>query len=306
MGLGPHTLTLPKPASAPPTAGSSESRHRSDRRAPERQGDARLDAAKAMTFRQCAEAYIDAHKASWSNAKHAAQWPATLATYAYPIFGDLPVQAIDVGLVTKALEPIWNTKTETATRLRGRIEAVLDWATVREYRQGDNPARWRGHLDKLLPPRAKIQRSSTTRRCPTLEIGAFMAKLREQDNTSALALEFLILTAARTGEVIGATWNEIDFGEAVWTVRAERMKANKEHRVPLSKPALAILQRLHAHRAGEFIFPGARASNPLSNMALLKLLERMHRADLTVHGFRSSFRDWAAERTNFPREVADY
>ena len=308
MGLGPtHTITLAEARDRATdcrkqrTLGIDPIDGRHGDRA-----NAKLDAARAMTFRQCAEAYIEAHKPGWSNAKHAAQWPATLATYAYPVFGDLPVQAIDVSLVTKALEPIWNTKTETATRLRGRIEAVLDWATVRGYRQGDNPARWRGHLDKVLPPRAKVQKVQHHTALPYAEIGDFVVALRAQDSTSALALEFLILTAARTGEVIGATWTEIDFAEAVWIVPADRMKAKKEHRVPLPKPALAILQRLYAHCTGDYVFPGAKPKKPLSNMSMLKLLERMDRADLTVHGFRSSFRDWAAERTNFPREVAEH
>ena len=267
---------------------------------------AKLDAAKAMTFRQCAEAYIDSHRKSWKNDKHAAQWPATLSAYAYPIFGDLPVQSIDVALVTKALEPIWRDKTETASRLRGRIEAVLDWARARGYRHGDNPARWRGHLDKLLPPRSKVQRVEHHAALPYAEIGQFIAQLREQEGMSALALKLLILTATRTSEVLNATWAEVDLNAAVWTIPADRMKASREHRVPLSKPALALLHELHEHRASEFIFPSAKPSRPLSNMAMLKLLERMNRADLTVHGFRSTFRDWAAERTNFPREVAEH
>jgi integrase len=271
---------------------------------------AKLEAAKAMTFKQCAEAYIEAHKGSWRNDKHAAQWPSTLETYAYPVFGDLPVQAIDVTLVSKVLEPIWKTKTETASRLRGRIERVLDWATVRKYRQGDNPARWRGHLDQLLPPRAKLQKVQHHAALPYAEIGAFMAKLREQDGMAALALELLILTATRTGEVIGSTWDEIDLGAAVWTIPADRMKGGKEHRVPLSKPALAVLKPLRDAASdaapGTFVFPGLRADKPLSNKAMLKLLERMERSDLTVHGFRSTFRDWVGERTNFPREVAEH
>jgi integrase len=266
---------------------------------------AKLDAACAMTFKQCAEAYIAAHQASWKNEKHASQWPSTLATYAYPIFGDLPVQSIDVGLVTKALEPIWNTKTETASRLRGRIESVLDWAAARGYRQGDNPARWRGHLDKLLPARAKVQKVQHHSALPYAEIGAFMSDLRDQEGTAALALEFLILTATRTNEVIGAKWAEIDLGAGLWTIPAERMKAGKEHRVPLSTPALAALAGLPRPDGTVHVFPGGKAGKPLSNMAMLKLLDRMGRADLTVHGFRSTFRDWAAERTNFPREVAE-
>ena len=266
---------------------------------------AKLEAARAMTFRQCAEAYIEAHKAGWQNAKHAAQWSATLKTYAYPVFGALPVQAVDVALIAKVLEPIWKTKTETASRLRGRIERVLDWATVRGYRQGDNPARWRGHLDQLLPARSRVQKVQHHAALPYAEVGQFMAELREQVTTSALALEFLILTATRTAEVMGAIWTEIDLDAAVWTIPAERMKAKKEHRVPLSKPALAILKRLHKHRAGEFVFMGAKPGRPLSNMALLMLLERVDRSDLTVHGFRSTFRDWAAERTSYPNHVVE-
>jgi integrase len=267
---------------------------------------AKLEAARAMTFQQSAEGFIQAHKAGWQNAKHVAQWSSTLETYAYPVFGSLPVQHVDVSLIAKVLEPIWKTKTETASRLRGRIERVLDWATVRGYRQGDNPARWRGHLDKLLAARSRVQK---VRHHPALaypEMGQFVAALREQESTSALALEFLILTATRTAEVIGATWAEIDFDTAVWTIPAERMKARKEHRVPLSKPALAILKRLHEHRHGEFVFTGTKPGRPLSNMALLALLEHMGRTDITVHGFRSTFRDWAAERTSFPREVAEH
>ena len=266
---------------------------------------AKLDAARSMTFQQCAEAFVSAHKASWKNAKHTAQWTSTLATYAYPFFGKLSVHTIDVGLVLKALGPIWHTKTETASRLRQRIEAVLDWATASGHRQGDNPARWRGHLDKLLPQRGRVQKVQHHAALPYAEAGAFMAKLREQESTSALALEFLILTAARTGEVIGATWDEIDLNECVWTIPAHRMKAGKEHRIPLSKPALAILKRLPKDNRDGFVFPGGKTSKPLSNMALLALLARMGRTDLTVHGFRSTFRDWAAERTNFPREVAE-
>ena len=267
---------------------------------------AKLEAARAMTFQQCAEAYIEAHKAGWQNAKHAAQWTSTLKTYAYPVFGALPVQAIDVALIAKVLEPIWTTKTETASRLRGRIERVLDWATVRGHCQGDNPARWRGHLDQLLPARSRVRKVQHHAALAYAEVGQFMADLRGQDTTSALALEFLILTATRTAEVIGATWSEADLDAAVWTIPAERMKAKKEHRVPLSKPALAILKRLYKHRAGEFVFMGAKPGRPLSNMALLMLLERLGRSDLTVHGFRSTFRDWCAESTNFPREVAEH
>jgi integrase len=266
---------------------------------------AALALAKGMTFRQCAEAYIEAHKDSWKNAKHAAQWPSTLEAYAHPVFGDLPVQAIDVALVMKAVEPIWRTRTETASRLRGRIEAVLDWATVRGSRQGENPARWRGHLDHLLPERSKVQK---VRHHPALaytEIGEFMSQLTQQEGASARALEFAILTAGRTNEIIGATWQEIALGERAWTIPAARMKSGKEHRVPVSVPALAILEGLAKTGKEGFIFPGGKFHKPLSSMALLMVLRRMGRKDLTVHGFRSTFRDWAAERTNFAREVAE-
>ncbi len=266
---------------------------------------ARLAAARALTFKDAADAYIKAHQAGWRNAKHAAQWCSTLDTYAGPVFGSLPVQDVDVSLITKVLEPIWATKTETASRLRGRIEAVLDWATVRGYRRGDNPARWRGHLENLLPQRSKVQRVEHHPALPYGEIGAFMGTLRQHDGVAAVALEFLILTATRTSETIGARWDEIDIDHAIWTIPADRIKAGKEHRVPLSAPAMAILKRLNKIRQGDFVFPGGKVKNPLSNMALLALLKRMGRADLTAHGFRSTFRDWTAERTNYPREVAE-
>jgi integrase len=266
---------------------------------------ARLAEARAMTFRQCAEAYIDAHRAGWRNPKHAGQWPATLETYVYPTMGALPVQAVDVGLVMKAVEPIWTTKPETAGRVRGRIESVLDWATARGYRQGENPARWRGHLENLLPKKSKVRRVEHHAALAYTEIAEFVAELRRQEGVGARALEFAILTAARTGEVLGARWDEINIAERLWTVPASRMKAGKEHRVPLSDAALAIVERLAAIRSGDFVFPGAREGRPLSNMAMLMTLRRMGRGELTAHGFRSSFRDWAAERTAFPAEVAE-
>jgi integrase len=267
---------------------------------------ARLEAAKAMTFDQCATAYIEAHRAGWKNAKHGDQWKNTLATYPGPVFGSLPVQAVDTGLVMKALEPIWASKPETATRVRGRIEAVLDWAAVRGYRQGENPARWRGHLDKLLPNRSKIRRVEHHPALPYRQIAEFMNALRRQPGTAADALQFLILTAARTGEVIGATWNEIDLAENVWTIPVERIKGGKEHRVHLSSSAMTILDGLRNDDENPgYIFEGGKPGRPLSNMALLAVLKRMKRADLTAHGFRSTFRDWAAECTNYPREVAE-
>ena len=266
---------------------------------------ARLDSAKAITFKKASAEYIGAHRAGWRNAKHAAQWSATLATYAEPIIGDLSVQAIDTGLVLKVLEPIWTAKPETASRLRGRMESVLDWAKVRGYRQGENPARWRGHLDKLLPARSKVRRVEHHPALPYADLPEFMAALRAQEGTAARALEFAILTATRTGEAMGARWGEIDVAQQTWTIPAERMKAGKEHRVPLSGRALAIIEQMAAIRSGDHVFAGAKAGRPLSNMAFLMLLRRMGRGDLTAHGFRSSFRDWAAERTNFPAEVAE-
>ncbi len=264
-----------------------------------------LAAVKAMTFRACADQYISSHRAGWRNPKHAAQWPATLSTYVYPSFGALPVQAVDVGLVMMAVEPIWATKPETAGRVRGRIESILDWATARGYRQGENPARWRGHLENLLPARSKVRRVEHHAALPYPEIGAFVIELRQQEGVAARALEFAILTAARTGEVIGARWDEINIAARLWTIPAERMKAAKEHRVPLSDAALAIVNAMAAIRTGDHVFPGGRAGRPISNMAMLMLLRRMGRGDLTAHGFRSSFRDWAAERTGFPAEVAE-
>jgi len=279
----------------------------------EQRHQARLEAAKAMAFEQCAEKYIAANRATWKNPVHAKQWPATLAAYVYPVFGALPIAAVDVGLVMQVLEPIWTAKAETASRVRGRIKTVLDYAAAREWRQGENPARWRGHLDKLLPKSSKAKaamRRSTGRdehhaALAYDEIAGFLAQLRTQAGTAARALEFAILTAARTGEVLGARWEEFDLAEKLWTIPASRMKAAKEHRVPLSDAALAIVAELAGHRQGDVVFAGAVAGRPLSNMSMLALLRRMKRDDLTVHGFRSTFRDWAAERTNFPAEVAE-
>jgi integrase len=271
---------------------------------------AKLDAAKVITFRECAESYVKAHRAGWRNGKHAGQWEATLKTYAEPTIGALPVQAVDTALVLKVLGPLWTTKPETASRLRGRIESILDFAKAREWREGENPARWRGHLDKLLPATSKVRKVEHHAALPYAALPAFLMRLRGQDGTTARALEFAILTAARTGEVIGTRWREIDLIGKVWTVPDERMKAGKEHRVPLSERALAILEAAHAasdaaDREQQFVFAGGEPGRPLSNMAFLMLLRRMKRDDLTAHGFRSTFRDWSAERTNSPREVAE-
>lgn len=264
-----------------------------------------LSAARSITFQQCAAVYIKAHRAGWKNAKHADQWTNTIEAYCGPVIGSLPVQAVDTGLVLKVLEPIWTEKPETASRLRARIEKVLDWATVRTYRTGDNPARWRGHLDKLLPKLEKRKRVKHHPALPFDEMGKFMELLREQDGVAARALEFLILTATRTGEVIGAKWDEIDLNAALWTIPAGRMKAHREHRVPLSPSALKLLRALYNAKLSDYVFPGQKEDAPLSNMAMLELLKRIERDDITVHGFRSTFRDWAAERTNYPREVCE-
>ena len=265
----------------------------------------RADAARAVSFEQCATQFVEAHKAGWKNAKHAAQWTATLKTYAYPVFGSLSVASVDTPLVLKVLEPIWNDKTETATRVRGRIESVLDWARVRGYRQGENPARWRGHLDHLLPKRSKVAAVKHHAALPYLDIPAFMESLRAEASVAARAMELCILTAARTSEVIGARWDEIDIKAKLWTIPPQRMKAGREHRVPLAARALTILRQAQKDSEAEFVFPGGKANKPLSSMALLMLLRRMKRDDFTVHGFRSTFRDWAAEQTKFPAEVAE-
>jgi integrase len=257
-----------------------------------------------MTFDECAAGYIKAHKESWHNAKHRQQWENTLATYVAPVFGTVAVGDVDVGMVMKVLEPLWSAKPETAGRVRGRIEAVLDWAKARGFREGENPARWRGHLSNLLPARAKIRAVKHHAALPYADVGAFMTDLRTREGTAADALEFLILTAARTGEVIGTRWPEIDFAARMWTVPGARMKAGREHRIPLTTAAMDILERMKVE-GGDFIFPGTKVGQGLSNMALLKVLERMGRGDLTAHGFRATFKTWASERTNFPRELVE-
>jgi integrase len=271
----------------------------------EKRAAAAVEAAKAMTFDDCATAYITAHEAAWRNPKHRQQWKNTLSTYVSPVLGKLPVAAVDTGLVLKVLEPIWARKPETASRVRGRMEAVLDWAKVRGYRTGENPARWRGHLDHLLPAKSKVRKVEHHAALPYAQVGAFVASLHEQPGISAHALEFLILTATRTGETLGATWDEVDIGAKLWTIPAGRMKAGKEHRVPLSDAALAVLKEMREIRHSDYVFPGGRDRRPLSEMSLLMLLRRMKHGDITAHGFRSTFRDWAAERTTFPREVAE-
>lgn len=269
----------------------------------EETAQARLGEARAMTFKQCAEAYIAGHRNSWRNPVHARQWPNSLRDYVYPIIGALPVSEVDTGLIMKILESIWQEKPETASRVRMRLETVISWATARGYRFGDNPARWRGHLDQLLPARRTMARVKHHSALPYAEVGAFTSELRSKEGIAARALEFLILTAARTSEVTGAKWCEIDMPRGLWIIPGERMKAGRDHRAALSKRAMQILTALP--REAEFVFPGGQKGKPLSNMAMLKTLARMGHDEITVHGFRSTFRDWAAEQTNFPRDVAE-
>ncbi len=267
---------------------------------------ANAEAARAVTFWQCVEDYIEKNKAGWKNAKHADQWRSTLETYARPTAGHLAVSAIDTETVRAIIEPIWETKPETAGRLRGRIEAVLDFAKVRGQRDGENPARWRGHLDQVLPARSKVAKVRHHAALDWRQAPGFFADLSNQNGFAADALRFTILTAARTGEVLGATWDEVDAENAVWTIPAGRMKAEKEHRVVLNAPALAILERMREVTSGKgFIFPGHKAEKSLSDMSMLAVFKRMKRTDLTTHGFRSTFKDWASESTAFPVDAVE-
>ena len=282
-----------------------------------------VSAPKGVTFREAMNAYIETNKAAWRNEKHIQQWSSTLETYAVPHFGGKALADIETADVLNALKPIWLTKSETASRLRGRIEAVLNWGAAQGHRQGENPARWKGHIEMILPAKSKVAKVKHHAALDYKEMPQFMTAVRSQGGVGVLALQFVILTAARTGEVLGADWREIDFENRLWTVPASRMKAGREHRVPLSDPALQILERQRAawfeiealrHRktlkGGEPgpvgpVFWGQLAGKGLSNMALLAVLRRMGRDDLTSHGFRSSFRDWAAEETEFQSEVVE-
>jgi integrase len=270
-------------------------------------GAAQLDAARSVTFRDAAEQYIKSHAAGWKKGgKHGSQWANTLATYAYPHLGSLPVAAIDTALVMKVLDPIWTTRTVTANRVRGRIESVLDWAAVRGYRSREttNPARWRGHLDKLLPAKSRVAKVAHHPAMPWSDVPAFMAELRSDSSIQARALELTVLTAVRSGDSLNAKWSEIDLGAAVWTVPPSRTKSGRAHRVPLGDRALEILKGLPRQQGNPHVFPGTVVGRPLGGMALLDLLNAM-RSGLTVHGFRSSFRDWAAEASPYPREIAE-
>ena len=255
------------------------------------------------TFGDCADQLTETMRPSWRNAKHAAQWEMTLQKYAAPL-RRLPVDKITTDDVLSVLKPLWKHKPETASRFRGRIERVLDAARAQGLRRGENPARWRGHLDQLLPKRQRLTRGHHPA-MPYADVPAFIANLRTREGNAALALELAILAAARSGEVLGARWAEIDLQRRVWTVPASRMKAGREHRVPLSPPALRILSVMQDNQTGDYVFPGEKSDRHLSVMSLAMVLRRMEIENVTVHGFRSSFRDWAAECTNFPNEVCE-
>lgn len=260
--------------------------------------------AASMTFSEAASAYIKVMEAEWSNDKHAQQWRNTIKTYAEPIIGKVFVRDVEQAHIMRVLEPIWTTKTETASRLRGRIENILDWSRVRGYRTGENPARWKGHLDMVLPTPGKVQTVEHHPALPFDELAAFMELLQKQEGQGARALEFAILTAARSGEVRGATWEEINIDDATWTVPASRMKAKREHRVALNEQAIAILNATPEDKRTGLVFPNTKGAK-LSDMTLTAVLKRMKRSDITAHGFRSTFRDWCSERTNYPRDVAE-
>jgi len=257
------------------------------------------------TFDRVALEYIDSKSAEWKNAKHHQQWVNTLTTYAFPIIGKTPVSEIETAQVLKILKPIWTTKTETATRVRTRIELVLDYAEALKLRSGSNPARWRGHLATILPNAAKIRKIEHHPALPYDELQPFMGILSVTNGIGARALEIAILTASRTFEVLGATWEEFDLEKRVWTVPQERMKAGIEHRIPLSESAMKILKVLHDGRISDSVFPNLTNGKPLSNAGMSSVLKRMGRTDITVHGFRSTFRDWVAEKTNTPERIAE-
>jgi integrase len=301
MSLGPaHTLTLAEARERATDArklrldGIDPIEHRRARKAALRAADART-----RTFRECCTDYLRTNDASWTSARHRAQWRATLAQL-YPVLGNLPVQAIDTPLVLRAIKPIWEKTPVTASRLRGRLEAVLGWATVHQYRFGDNPAKWDGLLEHALPAPGKVEHHSAL---PYAGIPEFMAKVRADASITARALEFIVLTAARSGEAVEARWDEIDLDARLWIVPASRMKAGREHRVPLSDAPLAVLEAMRTIKQSAYVFPGANAGQPVRGGTVWWLANQL--AGVSVHGLRSSFRDWASERTNFQREVCE-
>jgi integrase len=307
MGIAPeHTLTLAEARERATEArklrldGIDPIEHKRTRRAAQQAA-----AAGAKTFKQCAEGYIKDNEAAWSNPKHRKQWETTLSTYVYPELGPLPVATIDTPLVLKVVKPLWERAPETASRVRGRIENVLGWATVHHYRIGDNPARWKGLLEHALPVRSKVAKVKHHAALPYAQAPSFMAKVREDTRIAARCLEFIALNAVRVGEANIAAWDEIDFANRIWIVPPERTKGRKEHRIPLSPAALAVLEAMRAIKHSDYIFPGKRQARAVGGNTVLRVAKEIAGIDITAHGFRSTFRDWAAERTSFPREVAE-
>jgi integrase len=306
MGLGPqHTFSL------------AEARERARRHRQElhdgiyplaSRAAAKGKAKPAVTFRQVADMYVTAHAPAWRSETHRHQWRQTLDEYVLPKLGDKGVAEIDTGAVMEVIEPLWHAKPETASRVRGRIESVLDYATAREWRQGDNPARWRGHLANLLPARGKVRAVEHHAALDWRQIGSFMEALRERKGIAARAVELVVLTACRSGEARGARWGEIDEQGRTWIIPPTRTKTAKEHRIPLTDAAVAVLNEMAKLRTGtdDLIFPGAKAGEPLSDVALSKIAKTCAPgAEITLHGMRSAFRDWAGETTSFPREVIE-
>jgi integrase len=307
MGIGPcHTLTLAEARERATQArklrldGIDPIEHKKAQRAA-----AAAAEAKAMTFKQCAEGFIRDNEAEWTNSKHRREWRTTLETYVYPELGSLPVAAIDTPLILSIIKPLWERVPETASRVRGRIESVLGWATVHHYRTGDNPARWKGLLEHALPARARVAKVQHHAALPYAQASSFMEKVSQDTRIGARCLEFITLTAARVGEAVEATWNEIDLETRVWTIPAGRMKADKEHKVPLSDAAVAILKDMLAIRHSDYIFPGKRSARHVGANTLLRIAKEAAGIDITTHGLRSTFRDWAAECTSFDNNVIE-
>lgn len=297
MGLGPYpAITLAKARALAGEARTAVAEGRDPLAEKRREAE--------PTFAETADQFLESMRGQWRNAKHRAQWEMTLGDRYCAAIRHKRVSVVETDDVLRVLKPIWQAKPETASRLRGRIERVLDFATVRGWREGDNPARWRGHLKAILPERPKLTHGHMAA-MPYDKVPTFLRQVRAREAMAARALEFLILTAARSGEVLGARWDEMDMEAKVWTVPAERMKAGRPHRVPLSDDALAILTPLHDARLNEFVFPGQRQRQPLSSAALANLMRRLDADAYTVHGFRSAFRDWAGDETSFPRDVAE-
>ena len=307
VGLGPYPGTTLKVAREEAQSLRSSRAGGVDpaesKRAAER--EKKLQQAKSKTFQICAEEFIALSRSSWKNAKHAQQWENTLSDYAYPFIGQLPIGAVQAVDVVRVLKPIWVSTTETAMRLRGRIESVIDWATAHGLREGDNPARLKGHLEYMLPKLRNAERHKHHPALPYERLPAFILELNEQSGMARYALEFLILCASRTGEVIDTTWDEFYLPKGIWVIEKERMKAGIEHRVPLGKRALEILALVRPFSGKKYVFAGRKKDSPLSNMAMSMLLRRMGYTDITVHGMRSTFRNWAGEQTTFPFEVCE-